>query len=98
MNLRDSLNYYTQGALAELNHFCQSGMEGYITTSVEGNDAVFVFTAHKSGRTRFCRIVKVEGAAQLAEEVQVSEQIRLLKKQRASFQLEPTRRTEKLTN
>ncbi len=80
-NLRQQLDRHTHGALTDMNAICRTeGAEGYITVIPEDNDVTFIFTAYKHGGTTFFRQVRVPGGKFLGEEIQESEDFRLLRK------------------
>ncbi len=81
LSLRRLLDLQSGGALEKMNNLCrEQGLEGYITAFEEGVDAVFAFTAYKAGKTAFFATARIAGGGALVEEVQTSEEIRLLKK------------------
>jgi len=89
-DLRRLLDRHSGRALETMNQLCRTlGLEGYITAVPEGNDGLFTFSAYKGGQTKFFASIRIAGAAYLVEDVQVAEEIRLLKKTRNRARVAP---------
>lgn len=89
--LKRTLDRYTGGALSDLNDACQAlGLQGYITTTMNGNTPTFIFSGHnEQGRTLFFKKVLAPGAQDILEQVKLSEEFRALRKTKAGFSLNP---------
>jgi len=96
-NLRRELDHYTTGALSSMNQACQTiGAQGHITVTQEENGTqTFIFSAYQGGQTQYFQKVTVRGAEHLVEKVQLSEEIRLLRKAKAGFVMNPAQAPRK---
>ena len=74
-----------------MNDTCKhEGLQGYITIAKKFNEITFIFTGYHNGVTRYFNAVRVpKGAETLAAQVELSETLRQLRKEKAGSSLNP---------